>query len=277
MLTVLQASPSTLQVVWFLLVAVLWIGYFFLEGFDYGVAMLIPVLGKDDEKARRVIINTIGPIVGRQRGVADHRGRRDVRRLPGLVRHLVLGLYLPLFLVLVGLILRGVAFEYRAKRDDLKWKRAFDFAASFGSLLPALVFGIGFANFVKGLRTGPDLLMAQGFWSLFNPFALLGGVLFVALFLTHGAVFLALKTRGEIHDKARVFAIQQRRGHPRADGGVRARAEHRLPAERHPPGSTHRPSPGSPGCSRSSVSRRPGGSPGPSATAGRSPRPAWRC
>ncbi|HEX2856929.1 MAG TPA: cytochrome d ubiquinol oxidase subunit II [Propionibacteriaceae bacterium] len=208
MLTVLQTSPTALQVVWFLLVAVLWIGYFFLEGFDYGVAMLIPVLGKDDEKARRVIINTIGPIWDGNEVWLITAGGATFAAFPGWYATLFSALYLPLFLVLVGLILRGVAFEYRAKRDDLKWKRAFDFAASFGSLLPALVLGIGFANFVRGVRTGPDLLMAQSFWSLFNPFALLGGLLFVSLFLTHGAVFLALKTRGEIHDKARLFAMR---------------------------------------------------------------------
>jgi len=208
MLTVLQASPSALQVVWFLLVAVLWIGYFFLEGFDYGVAMLIPVLGRDDEKRRRVIINTIGPTWDGNEVWLLTAGGATFAAFPGWYASLFSGLYLPLFLVLVGLILRGVAFEYRAKRDELRWKRSFDLAASIGSLLPALVLGIGFANFVKGLKTGSDLLLAQGFWSLFNPFALVGGLLFVALFLTHGAVFIALKTRGEIHDEARGFALK---------------------------------------------------------------------
>ncbi len=208
MLTVLQASPSALQIVWFLLVAVLWIGYFFLEGFDYGVAMLIPVLGRDDERRRRVIINTIGPTWDGNEVWLLTAGGATFAAFPGWYATMFSGLYLPLFLVLVGLILRGVSFEYRAKRDDLRWKRMFDTTAAVGSLLPALVLGIGFANFVKGLRTGPDLLLAQGFWSLFNPFALVGGLLFVSLFLTHGAVFIALKTRGEIHDESRAFALK---------------------------------------------------------------------
>lgn len=208
MLNVLQASPSALQVVWFLLVAVLWIGYFFLEGFDYGVAMLIPILGRDDEKKRRVIINTIGPLWDGNEVWLLTAGGAMFAAFPGWYATLFSGLYLPLFLVLVGLILRGVAFEYRAKREQLTWKRSADWAASIGSFLPALVFGIGFANMVKGLRLGPDRLLAQGFWSLFNPFALVGGLLFVALFLTHGAVFLALKTRGSVHDDAKAFALK---------------------------------------------------------------------
>ncbi len=212
MLTALQAPlpVDALPVVWFLLISVLWIGYFFLEGFDYGVAMLIPFLGrksvKDDEKRRRVIINSIGPVWDGNEVWLLTAGGATFAAFPGWYATLFSALYLPLFLVLVGLILRGVSFEYRAKRPETKWRRTFDWTACIGSFLPALVFGVGFANFVKGLRLDERNLMAQGFWSLFSPFALVGGLLFVALFLTHGAVYLALKTKDDVHDAAKAFA-----------------------------------------------------------------------
>ncbi|MGO4958241.1 cytochrome d ubiquinol oxidase subunit II [Luteococcus sp. Sow4_B9] len=206
-MTPLHADPTTLQIVWFWLSAVLWLGYFFLEGFDYGVAMLFPVLGRDEDE-RRVMINTIGPVWDGNEVWLLTAGGAMFAAFPGWYATLFSGLYLPLFLVLVGLIIRGIAFEYRAKRESTEWKRTLDWCATIGSFLPALVFGVGFANFVKGIRVGSDVLVAQGFWSLFNPFALLGGVLFVALFLSHGAVFIALKTKGAIRTKANRFALK---------------------------------------------------------------------
>ncbi len=207
MLTLMHTQPTGLQMMWFLLSAVLWLGYFFLEGFDYGVGMLLPVLGRNEDD-RRVMINTIGPLWDGNEVWLITAGGAMFAAFPGWYASLFSGLYLPLFLVLVGLILRGVAFEYRAKRDDLRWKAAFDWCATIGSFLPALVFGIGFANFVKGIKVGSDVLVAQGFWSLFNPFGLLGGVLFVVLFLAHGAVFIALKTRGDVRHNANSFATK---------------------------------------------------------------------
>ncbi|GAA1394081.1 cytochrome d ubiquinol oxidase subunit II [Luteococcus peritonei] len=207
MLTLMHTQPTGLQMIWFVLAAVLWTGYFFLEGFDYGVAMLLPVLGRDDDE-RRVLVNTIGPVWDGNEVWLLTAGGAMFAAFPGWYATLFSGLYLPLFLVLVGLILRGVAFEYRAKRDDARWKNGLDWCATIGSFLPSLVFGIGFANFVKGIRVGSDVLVAQGFWSLFNPFGLLGGVLFVVLFLAHGAVFIALKTRGEVRTRANRFGVR---------------------------------------------------------------------
>ncbi|MDN5563101.1 MAG: cytochrome d ubiquinol oxidase subunit II [Luteococcus sp.] len=206
-MTPMHADPTTLQMVWFGLSAVLWLGYFFLEGFDYGVGMLLPVLARDDDE-RRVMINTIGPVWDGNEVWLLTAGGAMFAAFPGWYASLFSGLYLPLFLVLLGLILRGIAFEYRTKRDSKEWKAGLDWCATIGSFLPSLVFGIGFANFVKGIKVGPDQLIAQGFWSLFNPFALLGGVLFVVLFLAHGAVFIALKTKGEIRTRANGFALK---------------------------------------------------------------------
>lgn len=210
----LQASldASPLQIVWFLLIAVLWIGFFFLEGFDFGVSMLYPILGKDP-KERRVMINTIGPTWDGNEVWLITAGGATFAAFPGWYATLFSGLYLPLFLVLVGLILRGISFEYRAKMPDDRWRNAFDACASIGSLIVSLVFGIGFANFVKGMDVasltsaafGEPNLYTGGFWALFSPFGLLGGVLFILLFCTHGSMFLALKTYGSIHDKTVKF------------------------------------------------------------------------
>ncbi|CAM2950194.1 cytochrome d ubiquinol oxidase, subunit II [Propionibacterium acidifaciens F0233] len=204
----IELGASPLQVVWFCLIALLWTGFFFLEGFDFGVAMLYPVLGRDPGR-RRVMINTIGPTWDGNEVWLLTAGGGMFAAFPGWYSTLFSALYLPLFLVLVGLIARGVSFEYRAKMPDDRWRDAFDACASIGSLVVSLVLGIGFANFVRGLPVAPDPtafgspnLFTGGFWSLFNPFGLLGGALFVLLFCTHGAVFLALKTYGEVRERA---------------------------------------------------------------------------
>ncbi len=210
----LAIEPSALQILWFCLIAVLWIGYLVLEGFDYGVAMLIPFLGKN-EKERRVIVNTIGPLWDGNEVWLLTAGGATFAAFPAWYATLFSGLYLPLFLVLAGLIIRGVSFEYRAKHPDTRWRNTFDWMASIGSFIVTLVFGVGFANFVIGLPVvlapnNPSLHMLNGqpyFWELFSPFALLVGVCLVVLFLFHGALFLSLKTKGVVHDRAAKFAL----------------------------------------------------------------------
>ena len=197
----LLETVPTLAIVWYLLIVVLWVGFFFLEGFDFGVGMLLPVLGST-EKKRRVLINTIGPVWDGNEVWLITAGGAMFAAFPGWYATLFSALYLPLLLVLVGLILRGVAFEYRAKRPEARWRAMFDWFAIIGSFLPTLVLGIGFANFVIGLKND-GLLFNGTFFGLFSPFALLGGVMLVALFLTHGATFITLKTAGLIHDNAR--------------------------------------------------------------------------
>lgn len=211
MLTALAAEPTTLQVVWYVLIAVLWTGYLVLEGFDYGVGMLIPFLGKT-EKERRVIVNTVGPVWDGNEVWLLTAGGATFAAFPGWYATLFSGLYIPFFLILFGLIIRGVSFEYRAKHPDARWRTTFDWMAATGSFVVSLVFGVGFANFIIGLPVslaeGSNHLhvFTGGFWSLFSPFALLGGVVLVVLFLFHGANFLALKTRGVVHDRAEAFA-----------------------------------------------------------------------
>ena len=199
----LEIAVPTLAVVWFILIAVLWVGFFFLEGFDFGVGMLLPILGKN-EKKRRVMVNSIGPVWDGNEVWLITAGGAMFAAFPGWYSTLFSALYLPLLLVLVGLILRGVAFEYRSKGETRRWSNLMDWFAIVGSFLPSLVLGIGFANFMIGLPND-GLLFSGTFWGLFTPFALLGGLVFVTLFLTHGATFLTLKTRGEISVLSRRF------------------------------------------------------------------------
>lgn len=213
-------NPTIWQGLWLVLVAVLWMGYFLLEGFDYGVGMLLGFFTKD-EKERRLLVNTVGPVWDGNEVWLLTAGGAIFAAFSGWYATLFSALYLPLLLVLVGLILRGVAFEYRGKQPGAAWRRNWDLAAAIGSFLPSLVFGVGFANLLSGLkleavpsRLSGNLVpllagdFVQRFFMLFLPFALLGGVLFVSLFLTHGAIYAALKTKGDIHGRLEAFAVK---------------------------------------------------------------------
>lgn len=223
MLTLLEVPAlNGLQITWFALVVVLWLGFFFLESFDFGVAMLLPILGRDSDaqktdQNKRVMVNTIGPVWDGNEVWLLTAGGATFAAFPGWYATLFSALYLPLLLVLVGLIIRGVSFEYRSKNPETKWRNAFDWMATIGSLLASLVLGVGFANFVKGIPVGENMLFDKTqLWTgdaflgqlfgMFTPFTLIGGVLFVAFCLFHGSTFLALKTKGEIHDRAKGFA-----------------------------------------------------------------------
>ncbi len=186
---------------WFALIAVLWIGYFFLEGFDFGVGVLLPVIGKS-EAERRVMINTIGPVWDGNEVWLLVAGGATFAAFPEWYATLFSGFYLPLLLILVALIIRGVAFEYRGKQDSAQWRARWDLAIFIGSLVPAILWGVAFANIVRGVPIDETFTYTGGFFNLLNPYALLGGVVTLGLFTTHGATFLALKTTGSVRDKA---------------------------------------------------------------------------
>ncbi|MEV4122772.1 cytochrome d ubiquinol oxidase subunit II [Micromonospora sp. NPDC049645] len=196
-----------LTTIWFLLVAVLFTGYFILEGFDFGVGMLLPVLGRDDRE-RRVLINTIGPVWDGNEVWLITAGGAMFAAFPEWYATLFSGFYLPLLLILLALIARGVAFEYRHKRPEASWKRRWDTAIVVGSLLPAILWGVAFANILRGVPLDADHEYVGGLLDLLNPYALLGGATTLALFLTHGAVFLALKTTGDIRERAGALAVR---------------------------------------------------------------------
>ena len=196
-----------LTTIWFLLVAVLFTGYFILEGFDFGVGMLLPVLGRDDRE-RRVMINTIGPVWDGNEVWLITAGGAMFAAFPEWYATLFSGFYLPLLLILLALIARGVAFEYRHKRPEAAWKRRWDKAIFYGSLIPAILWGVAFANILRGVPLSADHEYVGGLLDLLNPYALLGGATTAALFATHGAVFIALKTLGDIRDRAAALAVR---------------------------------------------------------------------
>ncbi|MFC1417518.1 cytochrome d ubiquinol oxidase subunit II [Streptacidiphilus cavernicola] len=191
--------------VWFVLIAVLWIGYFFLEGFDFGVGVLTKALARD-ERERRVLINTIGPVWDGNEVWLLTAGGATFAAFPAWYGTLFSGFYLPLLLILVCLIVRGVAFEYRAKRSDERWKRRWEHAIFWTSLLLAFLWGVAFANIVHGTKIDKAGDYVGNVFDLLHPYALLGGLVTLTLFTFHGAVFVSLKTLGEIRDRARAQA-----------------------------------------------------------------------
>ncbi|MBV9026185.1 MAG: cytochrome d ubiquinol oxidase subunit II [Streptomycetaceae bacterium] len=191
--------------VWFVLIAVVWTGYFFLEGFDFGIGILTKLLARD-ETERRILINTIGPVWDGNEVWLLTAGGATFAAFPDWYATLFSGFYLPLLLILVCLIVRGVAFEYRAKRDDERWKRNWEHAIFWASLLPAFLWGVAFANIVRGVPIDAAKNFTGSVLDLLNPYALLGGVVTLVLFTFHGSVFAALKTLGEIRARARSLA-----------------------------------------------------------------------
>lgn len=204
-----------LPTIWFLAVAVLWTGYLVLEGFDFGVGMLVRVLGRDDEADREAALGAIGPVWdGNEVWLIAAVGAMFAA-FPAWYAATLSGLYLPVLLVLLGLIVRGVGLEYRHKRSDAAWRARWDLMIALGSLVPAFVWGLVLANLVRGLPTvlsapgsGQNTVVTASLADLLNGYALLGGVVTTALFLLHGAVFLALKTDGPVRYRARRFALR---------------------------------------------------------------------
>jgi cytochrome d ubiquinol oxidase subunit II len=182
---------------WFIAIAVLWAGYFVLEGFDFGVGILLPFLGRDDT-GKRVMINAIGPVWDGNEVWLLTAGGATFAAFPSWYAAMFSAFYLPLLIILVALIIRGVAFEYRGKRASARWRRGWDAGIFFGSLVPALLWGVAFGNIVRGIPINAGEHFAGNFWTFLNPYALLGGVTTLALFTLHGALFLALKTGGDL-------------------------------------------------------------------------------
>lgn len=190
-----------LNILWFVLVAVLFIGYFFLEGFDYGVGMLLPFLGKSDDERRR-IINTIGPFWDGNEVWLLTAGGAIFAAFPNWYATMFSGFYLALLLMLVALIVRAVGFEFRSKLDDSRWRSAWDWMIFVGSFLPALLWGVALGNLTQGVKIAESMNYVGSFWDLLNPYALLGGLATVATFVLHGALFLGLKATEEIEARA---------------------------------------------------------------------------
>jgi cytochrome d ubiquinol oxidase subunit II len=195
----------TLNTLWFVLIAVLYVGFFFLEGFDFGVGMLLPFLGKDDTQ-RRTIINTIGPHWDGNEVWLITAGGATFAAFPQWYATLFSGFYLPLFLLLLALIARGVSFEFRSKDASPRWRSMWDWAIFAGSLLASFLLGVAFANLAKGVPINADKMFTGTIWTLLNPYGLLGGLATASGFALNGAIFLTLKTTNGLLEQAQAAA-----------------------------------------------------------------------
>ena len=186
---------------WFIIIAILWTGFFILEGFDFGVGMLHGAVGRD-EAGRRAAINTIGPLWDGNEVWLICAAAAIFAAFPGWYATMFSALYLPFVLLLVALILRGVSFEYRGKRDSARWRRTWDGLLTGSSVAAPLLIGIAFGDLLHGLPIDSHQEYTGSFWDLLQPYALATGVTLTLVCVLHGATFLALKTTGELHDRA---------------------------------------------------------------------------
>jgi len=197
---------TTLEAVWFGLICVLWIGYFVLEGFDFGVGMLLRYLGRGNEN-RQAILHTIGPVWDANEVWLIVAGGATFAAFPEWYATLFSGFYLALFLILAALIVRGVAFEFWGKDDRAAWRSTWEWAVIFGSVVPALLWGVAWANIIDGTPIDGNREFTGTLLDLLTPYALLGGVVTLLLFLAHGAVFLTLRLRGPMVERAAGVAL----------------------------------------------------------------------
>ena len=201
-------SYETLRLIWWLLIGVLLIGFAVTDGFDLGTGILLPFAGKTDLE-RRIIINSIGPVWEGNQVWLILGGGAIFAAWPQLYAVSFSGFYLAMFVILVALILRPVAFKFRSKRDDPRWRARWDLALFVGGFVPALIFGVAIGNVLQGVpfRFSDDMhIFYEGsFFGLLNPFALLAGLVSVAMLVLHGAAWLQVKTDGLVAERARSF------------------------------------------------------------------------
>ncbi|GAB2665923.1 cytochrome d ubiquinol oxidase subunit II [Gordonia jinhuaensis] len=201
----------TLPEFWFCLIAFMFFAYFVLEGFDFGVGILMGFVGRgrtglDGDTRRRVLLNTIGPVWDGNEVWLLTAGGSLFAAFPEWYATMFSGFYIPLFIILVALILRICAIEWRPKIDDARWRLAADIGIGIGSWIPPILWGVAFANVVRGVPIDANKQFTGSFWSLLNPYALLGGVTLLLVFITHGALFIAIKTAGEMRKDALRYA-----------------------------------------------------------------------
>lgn len=201
----MRSDPSFLQGLWFVLIGVLWVGFFVLEGFDFGVGMLIRFLGRGQAE-KRALIHTIGPVWDGNEVWLIVAGGAMFAAFPGWYATVFSGFYLALFLVLAALIVRGVCFEFWGKVDSARWRAGWEWAMAVSSGAAALLFGVAWADFVHGVPINAHRQVTASLGDLLHPYALLGGVTMLSLCLAHGAGFLALRTTGGLRGRARATA-----------------------------------------------------------------------
>jgi len=196
-----------LQNLWFVLIAVLWGGYFVLEGFDFGVGMLLPFLPRD-ERQRGAMFESIGPVWDGNEVWLVVAGGATFAAFPAWYGTMFSGFYLALLLILFFLIVRVVSFEWREKSESPRWRRVWMWANAGGSTGIALIWGIGLSNLLQGVPLDANGDYAGGFWNLFTGYTILGGIAFVLLFAFHGAIYLTLRTVGDLCERAHKAALR---------------------------------------------------------------------
>lgn len=196
----------TLKLIWWLFVCVLLVGFAVMDGFDMGVAALLPFVARGDDQ-RRVLINALAPTWEGNQVWFITAGGALFAAWPMVYATAFSGLYWALLLVLFALFLRPVGFDYRSKVSDPRWRNAWDWGLFVGGAVPALVFGVAFGNLLQGVPFEFDEYMRStytgSFWQLLNPFALLAGVVSLTMLIMHGAVYMQLRTEGELNVRAR--------------------------------------------------------------------------
>ena len=190
---------------WFIVIAILWTGFFVLEGFDFGVGMLHSVVGKDDAE-RRAAINTIGPLWDGNEVWLIVAAAAIFAAFPGWYATMFSGFYFAFVLILVALIVRGVSFEYRGKRDAVRWRRTWDGLMIGGSVAAPLLIGVALGDLLAGVPINSSQEFTGTFWDLLQPYALVTGITLVLICVLHGATFLTLKTTGPMRERAAVIA-----------------------------------------------------------------------
>jgi cytochrome d ubiquinol oxidase subunit II len=194
-----------LRVAWFVLIAALWIGFFFLEGFDFGVGMLLPFLGKNDLE-RRALLNTIGPVWDANEMWLIVAITAMFGVFPAWYGTMFSGFYLAMVTIIVALMIRGISFEYRSKDARPAWRVRFDWMLAIGSFLSSFLFGIVFTNLLGGVPIDQNLNYAGTPFGWITTYGLIGGLTMVSVFLLHGANFLTLKLDGELRERSRAAA-----------------------------------------------------------------------
>ena len=194
-----------LNELWFVLVAVLFVGFFFLEGFDFGVGMATRLIAQN-QRERRLLINTIGPFWDANEVWLITAGGAMFAAFPHWYATFFSGYYVPLAILLLALISRGVAFEFRSKLENRRWREIWDQIIFLSSLLPPFLLGVAFTGLIKGLPIDQQMEMKAGFFDIVNPFTILGGLTIVLLCLVHGLLFIAIRTSGQIQERARKLA-----------------------------------------------------------------------
>lgn len=189
-----------LQDVWFFVWGLLWALFFVTDGFDFGIGSLLPFLGKDNDQ-KRIMYNSMGPLWDGNEVWLITAGGVTFAAFPAVYAVMFSSLYSALMLILFALIIRGVSFEFRGKVEDLRWQKVWDTCMFVGSVLPAILFGVAFANIFGGIPIDQEGVYQGTLLTLLNPYGLLGGLFFLSLFLVHGAVWLSIKSEGDLHKR----------------------------------------------------------------------------